>query len=226
MREIKKWRYVFAALLTIVVFLLGVFMSHYIDGARYDALQNQIQENNLELESRQLQLSYLRSENVESCGALKAGLQDIVSSYNKRLGNIQSYEENSFFREKDFQKMKHAYVLSGLRYWMFAEEVNDRCGREADTVLFFTTRIGNADDCDECGRMGEQLSLLKQEYNEDLLIFTVPTDMEDGLIEMLEGQFNITDIPTAVINGNKSKTVEGFKSRDQIRKHLTVSTDE
>jgi thioredoxin-like negative regulator of GroEL len=93
-------------------------------------------------------------------------------------------------------------------------------------VLFFTTRIGNADDCDECGRMGEQLSLLKQEYNEDLLIFTVPTDMEDGLIEMLEGQFNITDIPTAVINGNKSKTVEGFKSRDQIRKHLTVSTDE
>lgn len=220
MRDVKKYRYIFAAVITIVIFTLGMLFSNFVDGQRYSSLRNEIQNDNVELESWQLQLSYLRSEDVDSCGALQSGLQDVVSNYNSRLDDIQNYEKNSFFRENDFESMKNLYVLSGLRYWMFAEELKDNCEYDANTVLYFTTQIGEAKDCDACGYTGEQLSILKQKYGEELLIFTVPTEFDDGFVDMLETRHNVTEIPTIIINDNKTNRLSGSVSSQEIESNL------
>jgi hypothetical protein len=225
MREVKKYRYFFAAVLTIVIFVMGMLFSNFVDQQRYDSLMTEVNQNNVELESQQLQLSYLRSDNVESCRALQAGLRDIVSSYNQRLGNIQAYRDNSFFNVREFELMKESYILSGIRYWMFAQELRQKCDYRANTVLFFTSELGD-ENCEECGRMGEQLSLLKRKYGDNLLVFTVPLEMDDGMVEVLAGQYNVTGRPTTVINGNSSKKIEGFKSRRRIEEYLTVQVPE
>jgi hypothetical protein len=222
MREVKKYRYFFAAILTIVIFVMGILFSNFVDQTRYDSLRTEVNQNNVELESQQLQLNYLRSESVQSCSALEAGLQEIVSGYNKRLGNLQSYRENSFFNKKEFETMKKSYILSGIRYWVFAQEIRQKCDYQADTVLFFTSQIGSANGCEECGKMGEQLSMLKKKYGDNLLIFTIPLEMEDGMVEMLEGQYNVTDVPAVVVNGNSSKKIEGFRSRKVVEEYLLV----
>jgi hypothetical protein len=222
MREVKKYRYFFAAILTIVIFVMGILFSNFVDQTRYDSLRTEVNRNNVELESQQLQLNYLRSESVQSCSALEAGLQEIVSGYNKRLGNLQSYRENSFFNKKEFETMKKSYILSGIRYWVFAQEIRQKCDYQADTVLFFTSQIGSANGCEECGKMGEQLSMLKKKYGDNLLIFTIPLEMEDGMVEMLEGQYNVTDVPAVVVNGNSSKKIEGFRSRKVVEEYLLV----
>ena len=220
MRDVKKYRYIFAAVITIVIFALGMLFSNFVDDQRYSSLRNEIQEDNVELESWQLQLSYLRSEDVESCRALQSGLQDVVSNYNSRLDDIQNYEENSFFRKDDFESMKNLYVLSGLRYWMFAEELKDNCEYDANTVLYFTTQIGEAKDCESCGYTGEQLSILKQKYGEQLLIFTVPTEFDDGFVDMLETRHNVTEIPSVIINDNTSTKLSGSVSSEDIEQVL------
>ncbi|WP_414837994.1 hypothetical protein ACK3SF_01180 [Candidatus Nanosalina sp. VS9-1] len=222
MREVQKYRYIFAAVLTITIFTLGVLFSNFVDDTRYNSLQNEIQQDNVELESKQLQLNYIRSGNVDSCQGLEAGLQDIVANYNNRLGNLQDYEENSFFRSDDFESMKNLYVLSGLRYWMFADELQDKCDYNVDTVLYFTTQIGDADECDACGYTGEQLSFLKQKYGDQLLVFTVPTELEDGMIDILERQYNITEVPTVIVNENASNRLEGRVSSDEIEKFVNT----
>lgn len=223
MREVRKYRYFFAAALTIVIFMLGVLFSNFMDDTRYNSLKNDINQDNVELESRQLQLNYLRSDNVKSCGALEAGLRDIVSGYNNRLSNLQNYQERSFFKEQEFKSMKHSYILSGIRYYLFAQELRGECDYNADTALFFTEGVGDNDNCEECGQMGEQLTILKRQYGEDLLVFTVPIEMDDGMVNMLVGQFNVTEKPTVIINGNESKKIEGFKSRKVIERELTVT---
>lgn len=220
MRDVKKYRYIFAAVITIVIFSLGMLFSNFVDDQRYSSLRNEIQDDNVELESWQLQLNYLRSEDIESCGALQSGLQDVVSNYNSRLDDIQNYKENSFFREQDFESMKNLYVLSGLRYWMFAEELKANCEYDANTVLYFTTQIGEAEECDACGYTGEELSMLKQKYGEELLIFTVPTQFEDGFVDMLEIRHNVTEIPTVVINDNTTTKLSGSVSSQEIEQKL------
>lgn len=224
MREVKKYRYLFAAVLTITIFVLGILFSNLVDDQRYSSLQNEIQEDNVEMESWQLQMNYISSDNMASCSTLEKGLQDVVSNYNSRLDNLQNYQEDSFFRSEDFESMKNLYILSGLRYWMFAEELQDKCDYDVDTVLYFTTKIGEAEECEACGYTGEQLSFLKQKYGEELLVFTVPTEFNDGMVDMLEAQYNVTEVPTVIVNENRTNRLEGRASTEDIEQLVNNST--
>ncbi len=220
MRKVQKYRYGAALVLTVMVFLMGVMFSNLMDQTRSESLDAGIQQDLIELESNQLQLSYLRSDDTQSCGVLRIALTDIVSGYNQRLDLVQEYQQDSFFSSQEFQNIKRQYILSGIRYWIFAEEVRERCNYSPDTILFFTTTL-EKEDCSGCENMGRQLTLLKRRYGNDLLVFSIPTRMDDGMVDILSNQFNVTETPTIVINGNR--TMEGVHSRRSIEDRLTVS---
>ncbi|MFB6207739.1 MAG: hypothetical protein ABEJ69_00140 [Candidatus Nanohaloarchaea archaeon] len=217
MEEVNKHRYAFAALLTVLVFLLGVFVSNFVDGVRADSLAASRNDNLVDLESQQLQLSYLQSGDVQSCSPLKTGLKSIVEDYNSRLGSLQNYEDGSFFRKDVFKDIKHRYILSGIRYWMFAQDLRERCDYNASTVLFFTNSL-DKEGCNACARQGQQLDYLKEKYEEDLLVFTIPTSMDDGMIDILEDQYNVTEEPVVVVNGEH--VLRGYHYRADIEKYL------
>ncbi len=222
MRDIQKYRYVAAGILTLVIFMLGVFLSNFVDAERSSQLQNSLSEDIASMESRQLQLSYLESGEIQRCDALEAGLKNIVSSYNKRLGRVQNYQEDSFFKADRFRVLKQRYIISGIRYWIFTQELREKCSFDKPTALFFTSDID--DPCPECKRLGEQLTLLKRETGGDLLVFSVPLEMDDGMIELLATQYNVTRPPAVVINGQKK--FEGYHHRSDIRPFLAVNQSE
>lgn len=221
MREIKKYRYVVAGILTLSVFVMGVMFSNVMDDQRYQELRNEMQANNIEMESRQLQLSYLESPDVESCSALEAGLNDIVEGYNTRLERVQRYEEDSIFNKQQFQNIQRQYVLSGLRYWMYSDRLQDKCDYNATTMLYFSENLFKNGDCDECERQGSELTLLKRQHDGDVLVFTIPRKLEDGMVEVLERQFNVTESPTIVVNGEEK--VEGFNTAGELNQKFNIS---
>lgn len=221
MREIQKYRYIMAAILTVTVFVMGVLFSNLMDDRRYQSLQNKIREDRVEMESRNLQLSYLKSLDVHSCSALKTGLSSIIEGYNYRLSKVQNYQENSFFNENRFRTIKREYILSGIRYWFYAEELKERCDYDADTVLFFTDNLFGESNCEECSNLGSELTILKKKYEDKFLLFSIPTSLDDGSVTMLERQFNITTTPSLVINGEKK--IEGFHTSQEIEKKLNTS---
>ncbi|MFB6181162.1 MAG: hypothetical protein ABEJ93_04765 [Candidatus Nanohalobium sp.] len=205
------------------MFLLGVLFSTVVDGQRAGVLENELKENLVELESRNLQLNYLKSSEVQSCSVLKEGLSNTVSDYNDRLEKVKIYQEESLLRKQKFEPIKQRYVLSGIRYWIFAEDLKQKCSYNADTILFFRKSIGSDAGCEQCKRQGEQLSLLKKRYDDRILIFSVPLNMEDGMIEILEKQYNVSDVPVLVLNGNK--TLHNYHSRSEIIRELNLSEE-
>jgi hypothetical protein len=217
MREIQKYRYLVAAMLTLIMFSMGVLVSNFVDDARASALRSQVDQDLTEIESKQLQLSYLESEEVQSCDVLRKGLNNIVKGYNQRLGNLQQYQEKSTIQSQRFETIKSRYILSGIRYWMFAEDIRTECDYSPDTVLFFTNNL-EKENCEDCERMGRQLTLLKREQDSELLVFSIPTEMDDGMVDILESQYNVTETPTVVVNGEKR--LVGYHPRADVREHL------
>jgi hypothetical protein len=200
---------------------MGVMFSNLLDDRRYQGLQNEMQENIVEMESRQLQLSYLKSPEVESCTALEAGLGDIVKGYNSRLGKVQQYQENSFFKEQQFKTIKRKYILSGVRYWMYSQELRKRCNYNATTVLFFTENLFGEDECEKCSNIGSELTLLKKRHDGNLLVFTIPTQLDDGAVNILEQQYNVTETPTLVVNSQQK--IQGYRSSGQLSRLMNLS---
>ncbi|MFB6245353.1 MAG: hypothetical protein ABEJ03_03315 [Candidatus Nanohaloarchaea archaeon] len=216
MRQMDRYRYLVAAFLTGVIFLTGVLVSDAADSFRSQELKTELEQDLVQLESSQIQLNYLRSENV-SCSTMKAGLRSIVEGYNDRLSKVQRFQERSLLNSERFELLKKRYTNSGLRYWMFARNMKSECGYSPDIVLFFTSSIGDK-SCEKCQMMGEQLSLLKKERGRDLLVFSVPTESDSGMADLLQKKYGVEDPPAAVINGNR--TLMGYKSLSELKSVL------
>jgi hypothetical protein len=216
-REVAKYRYLFAAVLTLVVFMFGMLFSNFMDTQRSASLQNEVNNNMVNIESQQLQLSYLQSGDVRSCEAMQAGVESIVRDYNSRLNQVQQYQDRTFFQEQRFETIRKRYVISGIRYWLFVNELKENCDMNANTVLFFTKNLEN-EECDGCEYVGRQLELLKNQYGESVLIFSVPMDMDDGMVDVLEQQYNISEAPAVVINQNN--TLRGSYSKTELEREI------
>lgn len=223
MRDLKKYRYVFAAVLTVLIFTTGMLFSDFMDNKRSSELSSEMNRNIATLESQQLQLNYLESSNVDSCNTMEAGMTSMIRDYNDRLERVQQYERNSIFNSGDFETIKNRYILSGIRYWIFVEELRENCNYRPNTVLFFTQDL-DSEDCDDCESQGRQLDLIKQKYRDDVLIFSIPTESDDGMIDVLEEQYNVTEPPVIVINSEE--VLEGYHSRDSIETEFNFTGEE
>ena len=217
MSEIKKYRYLFAVLLTVLVFTLGVLGSNLIDDKRQSELRSSLQKDTTDIQSKQLLTRYL--EEKESCELQLQGLTEIIEGYNSRLERVQSYEDRSFFQEDEFQNIRRSYAISGLEYWMFAGKIEENCeDYNANTVLFFTE-----EDCEECEIQGQTLSDIKRIYGDQVLIFSVYTDIKDSMTDLLQNQYDVEAPPTLVINQNH--TVRGIQSRSNITEHMQLEEE-
>lgn len=218
MSEIKKYRYVAAIVLTLLVFSLGVLASNLADDKRQSDLQNRLQDDTTDIQSKQLLMRYL--EGKDSCELRQEGLTQIIEGYNNRLERVQSYEQQSFFQEEQFRSIRRSYVLSGIEYWMFAENTDAECqSYNTNTVLFFTS-----ENCDKCDQQGTTLSDIKRIYGDDVLIFSIYTDLDDSMINLLEEQYNVTGTPALVVNENV--TLRGVQPRQNITQHISVSEEQ
>lgn len=212
MSEIKKYRYIAAIVLTVIIFSLGVLTSNLADDQRQSQLQDRLQEDTTDLQSKQLMVRYL--DDRDACGLRQRGLTEIVEDYNDRLERVESYEEDSFFQGTEFKSIRRSYVLAGIEYWMFAEETKEDCeDYNPNTVLFFTE-----ESCDNCDVQGETLSDIKRIYGEEVLIFSVYTDIDDGMVDLLKEQYNISESPALVINENQ--TFKDTHSRQNITQEM------
>lgn len=216
MREISRYRYIVAAFLTLIIFVTGALTSNLVDDYRSEKLQTELQEDLTEVESNQLQLAYLQSENL-SCNTMDTGLKSITRGYNSRLAKIQTFRDRSLIKSERFNNLRRRYIISGIRYWMFAQEMKERCDFSPNTALFFTKSLEN-ETCEACARQGRQLTLLKKEYDGEFLVFSVPTSLDDGMVEILQDRYNVSEVPTTVVNGDT--VLRGPKSREQIETYF------
>lgn len=214
-REIKKYRYAFALIFTILIFSMGMLFSNLMDDYRTDTLSQELENDIIEMESRQIQMNYL-DRGERSCQTLQRGLESITSSYNDRLDRIEQFRDSPTFQQEQFERLKHRYTLSGAEYWMFAENVKEQCDDyNPDTVLFF-----REENCQECEDQGQELSRIKNVHGEDVLIFSIYTDIDDGMVNILKQEHNVERRPTLIIN--QETKLEGYHHREDILQNLNV----
>ena len=217
-REIKKYRYLFAAIFTVLIFSTGILFSNLIDDQRSSALEQEVRADISELESQQLQLNYL--ERQENCQVLRSSLNEVLRGYNERLERVTSYEESSFFKSDRFEDIRRQYVLAGIRYWIFSQEVREKCeDYNPNTILYFQEE----QDCEECQQQGEELSRIKSTHGDQALIFNIFTDLDDSMIRILKDEYNITTIPTTIVN--EQEKLEGYHTREEIEQQMEIRNE-
>jgi len=124
--------------------------------------------------------------------------------------------------EKKFGKNNRAvlfrkkfYTLIELEHLEFVNLLNEKCGLNINTILFFySNKKDELDRSDEVGR------LLGTVYNRnpDLVIYSFDIDLDTELISKLKEKFDIEISPTVIINDNI--TIVNPLNINEIEKYL------
>lgn len=206
-RSISKGKYLIAFVLTVLVFSLGLALGTILGYERLSWVeeQNKVQEVDYQsLQFQYLYLSTLESQN-ESCTALQSALEDSISELGESMDKVVSYKEDSSVNEEDFNLLLRKYTIDNLRYWLFAKRVRSVCHNDFVSVLYFYS----SKDCPDCPNQGTVLTYFKRIYGDKLLVFPIDIDLQtdERMVKTLMKQFNITTLPSIVVEEDKFEGV-------------------
>lgn len=211
-RSISKQRYLTAAVITVLIFALGVLLGMVMDYERVRYLENQYQKHELDYRSLQLQFSFLDMTTQEdSCAAFESAMKDAVSELSDSLQEVERYQEFSQTQQGDFESIKRRYTLDNIRYWILVKEAQERCQMDRLSILYFFS----TEECPDCPNQGVILTYFKKKYGDSLLVFPIDVDLaeDEPIIGMVQSHFNVSQLPSIVV-GNE--TFSGVVSRREL----------
>ena len=215
-RTLNKKRYAFAAILTILIFTLGIMLGLIIEGKRFDLSQQRITEQRLDLSSLQLQYAYINQLTQEkNCPALTVSFNDNVNTLEQSRERLENYHKSASINKADFNLIKREYLIAQLNYWLLAKKYAQLCNASVTTILFF---YDNEEDCNKCNDQGFILSYLKNTFKEQLLNFAIHGKQEqEPMVNILKDTHQINTYPTLIIQNQK---IEGFINKEQLQKKI------
>ena len=220
-RRLSKDLYIIAGILTLVIFLLGLFLGLFFEEKRIDFIRGENEEQRLEFASLQLQYMYVSQLNKEiKCPALASTLEQSMVSLDKARERIETYSQETKLNKERFAQLKKDYTISQLRYWLLSKDLKELCDFRLSTILYF---YSDEEECPSCDEQAFILSYLKKIFNEKLLIFALDGRFEEEpMVRILQESYDITYYPTLIIDEVK---FDGFRPREEILRNVCPKID-
>ncbi|MBT4651133.1 hypothetical protein HOC13_01275 [Candidatus Woesearchaeota archaeon] len=221
-RKISKDKYILAAILTALIFSLGLTLGFLMENYRGNWMEkvNKNQEN--EYESLQLQYYYINElEGQEDiCPVLQTTLNGAIEDLSESLSEFLEYEKDSRLDPEEFDMAGRKYLLDNIRYWLFAKKSKELCNLEIVPILYFYE-----EDCPNCPSQGTLLTYFRNTFEGKVLVFPINMNFQDSesLLKILASEFKVNQYPTLIIDGKK---YEGMIPKQQLHELICESLTE
>lgn len=202
-------KYILVFIITTLIFTTGIIIGSWTSNNKLIDLQELQEDLRSETLDTEVQYSIIEQNPCEyiNTTTITEQLNDIALKLD--------YMENILgSNDKRVIDLKKYYSLLEIRQWLFHQKVNLECKDKKDLILYFySNKKGTCDDCEEQGFI---LSYLRKKYS-NILIYSFDFDLESHALDSLKKQYEITTIPTLIINENK---YEGFLSTADIEEYI------
>lgn len=207
-------RYVAAASLTILIVLLSVIASNYINNKKMDLFESQ--EEQIKIDLLSLEVQDLLIEDLD-CSFYD---DDLFSKEMNDLNSKLTYlEEQNGVNDPQVLYLKKPYTILEMRHFALINKLNKECNKNISTIMYFYSNEG---DCDTCDQQGFVLVYLARKYP-NLKIYNFDINLDLSLIETIKKIHSLEEkTPILIING---ETYYGFKTAQEIEKILGVEND-
>lgn len=211
--KINRRRYILAAIITAMIFILGLLLGLVIEGKRVELINKQSEIQKLDFSSLQLQYAFVTQLGEEkNCPALTKAFDKSVENLETTRIRLENYEQMATLNKEEFQNLKREYMQAQLQYWLFAKRARELCGVELATILYF---YGTEKQCPNCEQQAFILTYLKKRFGDKLLNFALDGNYDniEPIIATLKSVYNIKGYPALII---ENKTYYEFTSKDEI----------
>jgi len=210
-RKVTVKIYIFAFIVTVLIFSLGLTIGLVVEKERLQAFDKINMEQEVDLKSLQIQEAYIELGDT-NCEALNEILESNIDDVSESMHRILEFNKRSVVDSELFELQLRDYFLTEIQFLLMANQIKERCGSDAVTVLYFY-------DDDELDLQGEILNYLKDRLGSKMLVFSFDSNYreEEPMIDIMLKTYNITEFPTVVAN---DKVYHGGVESEQLRGYI------
>ncbi len=200
---ITKVKYIVIIVIVSFIFLLGLFLGKILTEANLSSYTNTAAYLKLQTLSLSLQQD-LVSKNICNIDVFK------VTKDRAHLGaRVDELEKSLGKTNPQTLALKIEYSLISIRQWMLVKDVKEKCGLDANIILYFYSNTKEPQKT-QSELQGYVLDYLYRKSPESVITYSFDSDLDEPTIATLMELYNITQIPSIVIN---EKTYPGFRDR-------------
>ena len=216
MRHLSKDKYIIAGVITLGIFLLGLFLGLAIEGKRVNYIDSISRKQNLDFSSLQLQYAFIDQLSQEkNCLAVQKTFEQNINNLESTRIRLENFDRNAKLNKDEFDLLKNEYILAQIRYWLLAQRTKKLCGNDIVNILYF---YSDQKECPDCDKQAFVLTYLKKKFKDKLLIFSFDSKFEsEPMTLLLKKTYNVTTFPTIVIEENPKHS---FTNKDIILKEV------
>ncbi len=220
--EINKNLFVYAFLITLILFLSMLFLSRYMDDKRQAYIDENVQL--MYNKFNEMQVFLLMSETYGdemACLAFDKKLKELDKSVWSLGQKIDEYQRATEEFQKDpyYLNQKRVFNENEVFYLMLLTKLKEKCGINKAIISYF---YKNSKECGKCDSQSFVLADIHNELKDEVSIFNFDADLDSKTIELLKEYYKIDSYPCLVVNENKFC---GFKDKKEVINLICNSTN-
>ncbi|MCK4647550.1 hypothetical protein KAT24_01305 [Candidatus Pacearchaeota archaeon] len=216
---IKKQKKIFlyAFLLTFVVFNFGIFMGYMLETSRVSEINILYLEAEMELLDQRIQKDALDLIELD-CELLVQENIDFADRIFQEALLIQKYEDANRMNENIIFQHKRYDLLRTL-FWINSIRIKQKCGSDYHNLVYFYQFNDPSIKQDSKQRFFSNLLIeIKEEYGNKVMLIPISGDNDLPSISLLLNKYEIIEFPTILIDENIKIT--DLETKEDITKYL------
>ena len=190
----SKKRYIVAFLIGTFLFLLIVVGGYFFAQIQYNRISN--------LQGITFYSIYEGKSSYTLFGediCLENNFREISDLLVFQGRSIDDLEEKLGKTDKYVLEQKKFYTVLLLEHLDYVNLYNERCSEDILYLLFFYSNLGEKEELSSnAGKVLDQVYF----NNKNLVIYSFDCDLESSIINSLKNKYNITYIPSVIVDGN------------------------
>lgn len=213
----QKWNFLYALILTLVVFNLGIFMGYMLESSRLDTIDELSFKAEMMLLDQRIQNDAFEIIDLDCELIIKENI-DFADKIFEDAMKISEYEKANRINN-EIVIYHERYDLLRTLFWMNSIKIKEKCNPDYHNVVYFYKY--NDPTLDQKSRQrffSKLLWELKSRYGNNVMLIPIAADNDLPSIELLIKKYNIEELPSILIDEKTVLTeIGGF---EEIEKYL------
>jgi len=196
--EIRKDLFLKAALATLALFVISVYVGYTVESNSYGALESRLQKMESDIQDSLLFSLFMsrHSDSPAACSVLLKEMDSDSSEAYHIYSDLEQSKNAGILR--NYEELRKRYLLANMRFYLLMSDYKDKCNDSSTSTILFFYSANN--DCPACIVQGNVLDQVRQECK-NARVFAFPADVPDvRMLETLKTYYSINGTPSLVIN--------------------------
>ncbi len=213
----QKRIFLYALILTLIVFNVGIFMGYMLEASRIDQINNLSLDAELELIDQMNQRDSMSILNLSCSELTNENIQFGDQIYSEAL-LLQRYEDANRIDDNIVFQHKRFDLLRTL-FWINSMSIKQKCNSNYhDVIYFYQYNNPSIEQQSKQKFFSNLLTEVKNQLGNKVMLIPISGDNNISSVTLLMDNYNITELPTILID--EKVKITNVTSVNDVEKYL------